>query len=92
MIKMGSSGVPPGAMDPPKLTAELAGMFKDSGVSDELANWCGILTVKHLGNFCDSADQVGDRLVAASNLFTNDPGDKAKQRQYNMQTSYMKQA
>ena len=92
---MGSSSLPSGAMAPPKITAELAGLFKDAGVKDELTQWCeqtGILTVRHLGNFCDTADQVGDRLVAASGLFVNDPSDKVGQRAYNMQTSLMKQA
>ena len=93
MTSVGSA--PSGVAAAPAMSAELAGLYQDAGVAVPLAKWCeqtGILTVRNLSNFCDSADQVADRIVAASGLYSNDPSDKAKQREFNMQTSFLKQA
>ena len=94
--KMVSGGsVPSGVAAAPAMSAELAGLYSEAGVAPALVKWCeqtGILTVRNLGNFCDSADQVADRIVSASGLYSNDPADKSKQREFNMQTSFVKQA
>ena len=86
MVSGGSA--PSGVAAAPAMSAELAGLCSEAGVAAALVKWCeqtGIHTVRNLGNFCDSADQVADRILSASGLYSNNPSDKPQQREFNME-------
>ena len=84
-----------GSAAAPTIQDDFKALLKDADVPQDLIDWYAaenIVTVKHFGNMCDKPDQVGDRLVASSAKYTDDPNDAAVRRKVISVTAKVKQA